>query len=64
MKYRIWQLASGRWRLEINAAGQGLSEHWVNASTGDFATPDAAHAGMMILIADQKAYYDDRGKPC
>jgi hypothetical protein len=64
VKYRISELANGRFRVEVNAADLGhLNEHWVQASKDEFLTQIEAAIAITRIVQNRTWLYDENGVP-
>jgi hypothetical protein len=61
-KYRISQLASGLFKLEVLASDpQDQEENWVPASSTNFNSKEDAERGIERLVAKLQWIYDEDG---
>jgi hypothetical protein len=63
VKYRISELANGRFRVEVNAADPSHTEHWVQASTDEFLTQIEAAIAITRIVQNRSWLYDENGVP-
>jgi predicted DCC family thiol-disulfide oxidoreductase YuxK len=63
VKYRISELANGKFRVEVNSAGPDHSENWVHTSKDEFLTQAEAAMAITRLVQDRTWLYDQDGKP-
>lgn len=61
-KYKVSELATGKFRLEVLASAPGEEELWVPATKEDFLTLGDAVHGVERLMAKRCWYYSERGK--
>jgi hypothetical protein len=64
VKFRISELANGRFRVEVNAADDpNHSEHWVHASKDEFLTQVEAAIAITRIVQNRTWLYDKDGAP-
>ena len=62
-KYKVMRLASGRYRLSMNAGVDATNGGilWIRGCDTDFDTLDDATAGMHRLVNEQNWYFAEYG---
>jgi hypothetical protein len=63
IKYRISELANGRFRVEINAAEPSHAENWVHASKDEFPSQVDAAMAITRIVRKRLWLYDQDGLP-
>jgi hypothetical protein len=64
IKYRIMELANGRFRVEVNAADDPAHlENWVHASKDEFPSQVDAAMAITRIVRKRLWLYDQDGLP-